>query len=190
MQIQSFDLFPTLVMCFDLSNHPATERVLSLMKTSTKVNHVLVENGSSTYDSNTMSKFLSNPILTDFRTSIEECIKDYCTVTGIKTTKITNSWINEMGKGGKVIQHRHEMSAISGAYYPIWDNENANLIFKNPMQIYKMAELHQTETFYNANEIEIQGKQGQLILFPSYLEHYTKENQSTQRFVMSFNSVC
>jgi uncharacterized protein (TIGR02466 family) len=190
MRIESFDVFPTLIMCFDLSDHPAKERVLTLMQNSKKGWHKLVEGGSSTYDTSIVSKFLSNTLITDFRATIEECVGDFCETAGIKKPKITNSWVNEMGPGSRVTRHRHELSAVSGAYYPTWNEANANLTFKNPLSIYKMAELHEGETMYNTSDIEIPGAAGKLILFPSFLEHYTNENQSSNRLVMSFNTAC
>ena len=38
------------------------------------------------------------------------------------------------------------------------------------------------------NEIEVKCEQGILYLFPSWLEHYTRENQTNERITLSFNT--
>jgi uncharacterized protein (TIGR02466 family) len=183
------NLFPTLIMTFDLSGHPANSRLLDLITNTKTVNHALVGNGTSTYNEKTKNSFLSNPIINDFTSTIQDCINQYTAQSGIQNCSIKNSWFNIMNENGQTILHRHEFSTISGAYYPVWDDENCNLIFRSPIAQCKMAEMSNgSQTIYNMNENEIPGGPGKLILFPSYLEHYTKQNKSKNRIVVSFNA--
>ena len=45
-----------------------------------------------------------------------------------------------------------------------------------------------TVSLLNQNEIEVKCEQGILYLFPSWLEHYTRENQTNERITLSFNT--
>ena len=51
-----------------------------------------------------------------------------------------------------------------------------------------MFEYSAEETKYNANLMEIPCEQGSLILFPSWLEHYTEDNTTENRVTVSFNT--
>lgn len=188
MNYNSYNLFPTLIQVFDLKDHPASKRVLDLMNNTETNWHALVQDGESSYNERTKNKFLSNPAISDFATTIQECVDTFTQEAGIERCIVTNSWINKMKKGSRVNLHRHEHSAVSGAYYPTWGFDNAPLIFRNPVAPYKMAELASDSTAYNDLEQEVPGGFGRLILFPSYLEHYTKENNSDERLVLSFNA--
>jgi len=190
MNYQAYDVFPTLITVFDLKDHPANKRVFDLMKNTQIKNHALVSNnGESSYAEETPNRFLSNPLIKDFNETIQQCVNIYTEQSGLTNCTIKNSWFNKMGKGGRIILHRHEFSTVSGAYYPVWNEKNCNLRFRNPIAPYKMAELSSpTMTPYNDMEQEVPGAEGRLILFPSWLEHYTLENESDERWVVSFNA--
>lgn len=188
MEHNSYNLFPTLVQIHDLKDHPASHRVLELMRNTETNWHALVQDGESSYNERTTNRFLSNPAIADFATTLQECVDKFTQEAGIQKCVIKNSWFNRMKKGSRVNLHRHEYSAVSGAYYPTWDFDSAPLIFRNPTAPYKMAELATESTIYNDLEQEIPGAFGRLILFPSYLEHYTRTNESEDRLVLSFNA--
>jgi len=185
-----YNVFPTLIMTFDLSSHPANQRLIDLIEKTPSATHALVGNGTSTYKESTGNTFLKNPTIIDFTSTLQDCVNQFTEQAGLQRCKIINSWFNKMGKGGQTIIHRHEFSTISGAYYPIWDKDCCNLRFRSPVAQCKMAEMSSGQnTIYNTNEQEIQGEAGKLILFPSYLEHYTPKNNSDNRWVVSFNAL-
>ena len=51
-----------------------------------------------------------------------------------------------------------------------------------------MSEIHAKATEYTADEMEFDVRTGFLILFPSWLYHYTKPNPTEKRITMSFNT--
>lgn len=188
MNYNSYNLFPTLLMVFDLKDHPSSQRVLDLMNNSSTNWHALVQGGESSYNERTRNNFLSNPAINDFAVTLQECVDKFTEEAGISKCIIKNSWFNRMGKGSRVNLHRHEYSAVSGAYYPTWHFDSAPLLFRSPVAPYKMAEISSHPTVYNDLEQEVPGGTGRLVLFPSYLEHYTRENNSDNRLVLSFNA--
>ena len=54
--------------------------------------------------------------------------------------------------------------------------------------MYRMSEILIEEDLYNCYNQEVPCTQGQLILFPSWLEHYTNDNETDNRITVSFNT--
>ena len=83
--------------------------------------------------------------------------------------------MNRVGKGGAVKSHRHEVSVLSGAFYPIADKGSTPLVFKSPLHPYKMSEPTDGagSTQFAVENYNVTAETGKLILFPSWLEHFT-----------------
>ncbi len=182
------ELFPTVVMRYDLNDFAYYNRMVDVVN-KTKTNwHAIMKNSESTYDESTGIRWLDKLGLAEFKQALEACVQDYCLTYGLPELQIRNSWMNRVGKGGAVKAHRHEVSVLSGAFYPIVDKGSTPLIFKSPLHPYKMFEYSAEETKYNANLMEIPCEQGSLILFPSWIEHYTEDNTTENRVTVSFNT--
>ena len=52
-----------------------------------------------------------------------------------------------------------------------------------------MHEFFVQNTEYNVKNVEVPCEQGALYLFPSWLEHYTNQNQTDKRITISFNTM-
>ena len=185
---QVHQLFPTVVMRFDLTTHPHYDRMLDVVNKTKTEWHAIMKNSESTYNEATPNRWLDKLGLEEFKKTIQDCIQEYCAEYGLPPLAIGNSWMNRVGVGGAVRPHRHEVSVLSGAFYPVADEGSAPLIFKNPLSVYKMYEYASDETFYNAAMMETPCEQGTLVLFPSWLEHYTNDNTTENRVTVSFNT--
>ena len=172
------ELFPTVIMRYDLNNHPHYSRMLDIVNKTKTEWHAIMKNSESTYNESTPNRWLDKMGLEPIKATIEDCIQDYCLEYGLPRLAIGNSWMNRVGKGGAVKPHRHEVSVLSGAFYPIADKGSTPLVFKSPLHPYKMYEYTAQETSYNATLMETPCEQGTLVLFPSWLEHYTEENDT------------
>ena len=181
-------LFPTVIMRYDLNNHPHYSRMLDIVNKTKTEWHAIMKNSESTYNESTPNRWLDKMGLEPIKATIEDCIQDYCLEYGLPQLAIGNSWMNRVGKGGAVRPHRHEVSVLSGAFYPIADKGSTPLVFKSPLHPYKMYEYTAQETSYNATLMETPCEQGTLVLFPSWLEHYTEENDTENRVTISFNT--
>lgn len=182
-------LFPTTIMRYDLTSHPHYSRMLDVVNKTKTEWHAIMKNSESTYNEGTSNRWLDKLGLAEFKSTLQDCINDYCETYGLPKLVIGNSWMNRVGKDGAVKAHRHEVSVLSGAFYPIADKGSTPLIFKNPLQVYKMYEYAAQETFYNAAMMETPCEQGTLVLFPSWLEHYTNDNTTDNRVTVSFNTM-
>jgi hypothetical protein len=181
-------LFPTVVMRYDLNDFAYYDRMIGIVNKTKTEWHAIMKDAESSYDESTGNRWLDKLGLEQFKIELEACIQDYCLTYGLPQLRITNSWMNRVGKGGAVKAHRHEVSVLSGAFYPIADKGSAPLTFKSPLQVYKMFEYAAEETHYNAALMETPCEQGSLVLFPSWLEHFTEENTTDNRITISFNT--
>ena len=183
-----YGLFPTLVATYNLLDHPAYSKIVTEVNKTVTSQHSIMKDSESTYDESAGNNWLDKSYLSDFRQQIQDCVDHYASEYKLKQCFIKNSWMNRVGKGGSVRAHRHEGSVISGAFYPVADEGSCPLVFKSPISMYRMSEILLTEDLYNCYNQEIPCEQGQLILFPSWLEHYTDDNKTDNRITISFNT--
>ena len=103
--------------------------------------------------------------------------------------KIEGMWSIINKKGSFNIQHNHPNAYLSSAYYVKHPEKSGSIKFFDPREqksirypkIKKYGEL-------SAATVEIAPKEGDLLIFPSYLYHAVTENLSEQdRIIISFN---
>jgi uncharacterized protein (TIGR02466 family) len=100
---------------------------------------------------------------------------------------ITESWAHVTRPGGYHGPHRHPWSTWSGIFYVYADDEKvANNTFLNHFNMPRVAGYEFFE-----EEMQIEFKEGSLVIFPSTMLHYAKPYLGKdKRIVISFNSVC
>ena len=179
------NVFPTLVGTFEL-NDVDNEILMNKMDMSGNVKHGLIENGVSSYVGGE-DCFLTRLNVVDLKEQILFHLNEYCFQSGIAPNLIINSWANVLEQKGLVKRHRHEKSIISGAYYP--QDSDANLILENPNTIFQMTQTNINESIYNTEKILIKPKAGLLVMWPSYIFHYTESNDKEKRYTVSFNTL-
>lgn len=179
------NLFPTPIMLVDMSDIACKQRLLEILDNEETQPHELVENGQSNFG---FSQILFHPELEELKNAIEHNLNRYTKNLGVQPVMIANNWFNIMNKGSKVVRHRHEGSVISGAYYPRAPEGSTKLHFVNPLIPYRMTEIYSYETPYSRFEQNVDCMEDLMILFPSWLEHYTEINDTENRTVISFNT--
>tara|TARA_B100001559_G_scaffold138720_1_gene116540 strand:+ start:359 stop:925 length:567 start_codon:yes stop_codon:yes gene_type:complete len=161
---------------FNLSKY--NEQCLEAIDESIAGDYHLVS-GLSSYEVD--KQFLFKEELKPLMIKIQECVNEYVRPhEKLEASVISSSWFNILGKGHKVDRHRHveswndrEGSVVSGAYYPYVDSDSAPLIF----------------TFLDGKTVTMPCSSGSLVIFPSWLDHHTLENQTNRRITVSFNTV-
>ena len=110
-----------------------------------------------------------------------------------ETVQVTDSWFNVSNTGGLQHQHYHANSYISGVYYVNFDAEKGHCSTsftkdeRRFMPNSSTLQLLKTKyTEFNQNDV-VYAKEGELILFPSYITHGYKENQGDNRVTISMN---
>lgn len=113
---------------------------------------------------------------------------------GAKIT-ITSAWANLHTTGQVTGEHSHcggsFKSHLSAAYYFKKPPCSGNIMFTDPLEyIHKMSPVHQYDETNGKMYQEIQADQFDLLLFPSWLKHQTKPNNSSEdRIAISVNFV-
>ena len=185
--MKKFDLFPTPIMEFDFSSHLDISKILDIIgEDFQSPPHSLVKNGYSSF--HLVQPILKSPLLTDLKNDFQKCVDHYSINLDIKESIITDSWFNIIHSKGKIEPHNHGASVISGAFYPLLEEDTCNLYFKSPLYTsLNFRPLKGDRSHFQA-DYNLPIKQNHLYLFPGWLEHYTEENRGDKRIVISFNT--
>lgn len=106
-----------------------------------------------------------------------------------KRLKLEDSWFNFYEKDHFQYAHSHvgtltSEPCLSGVYFHSTNGKDGDLVFNNVNNQYINSPLH--EPFY-----PISPKEGDLIIFPSYLVHHVNPNLTEHlRISISFNITC
>lgn len=182
-------IFPIRIDVHDLSQEPDWQNLKDLIRQSEKNirPHGLVSDAGSSYNT-AMTPILSHFSIRRLRAKLDYLVKEMAQDLQLAPVQITNSWFNIMGQGHSVKPHRHELSVISGALYVEAPEGSVGLSFHSPLAQCRMAEMLLGSNEFNENLHTMECKEGQLILFPSWLEHSSNPNKSDRRVVVSFNT--
>ena len=113
-----------------------------------------------------------------------------------KIFQITTSWINKTDKSEYIDKHSHPNSIISGVYYISTTPKCAPIIFSKPhlysnitFQNIQLAYSGENKNQYNTDYYGINPLPGELLMFPSWLEHEVIEQGSEhKRISLAFNT--
>jgi uncharacterized protein (TIGR02466 family) len=123
----------------------------------------------------------------EFLNVISGALKDYITdfVQQEYDAIITNAWMTRMQQHEYCHIHSHsgyDGAHISGAYYYKAEPEDACLFFETPLAAGPYTPIGNNST------VKIQPAVGQLLLFPSWLQHgVTTQNHDRDRVSVSFH---
>lgn len=135
---------------------------------------------------------LRHKTMTKLRDFIESSISDYFSkVYNPKhkvNLRITQSWCNYTEPGQYHHRHAHPNSFISGVFYPQANRETDKIYFYKPgFQQIKLSP--ENWNIWNSDSWWFDVGVGDLLLFPSHLEHMVEPVQGDQtRISMSFNT--
>jgi uncharacterized protein (TIGR02466 family) len=183
------DIFPTRISRWDLSGHSQLALARQVAQNIAKEPHGLIDGGASSYATGLAASFLRKPMLQNLTQEIYRCLNLHAESVGLPTINIGHSWVNIMQPGQRVDRHNHALSVLSGAFYLSAPKGSCGLRFHSPVAGMRMLEFIKNDganTTTNIHYTECQ--EGELIIFPSWLEHSTDINQAEDRIVVSFNT--
>lgn len=200
-EIKHYELFPITLASFtydgarQINTH--IRHIISSSK-NYKTNNKISENLEHYYNTSNENLLLkySNYFLRFNKFLKASCLYYINEILGYKTqdVAITSSWINVANKGASQVIHHHSNSFVSGTYYVNFEEEHAPIAFENPRNSDYVTHsiINQKiskPTSYNAKNFFIQPKMGELILWPSWMNHGYFDNQIENRISISFNVV-
>jgi uncharacterized protein (TIGR02466 family) len=109
---------------------------------------------------------------------------------GARALVMTDCWVNIMGRGAVHGQHLHPLSTVSGVYYVAVPAGAPGLKFEDPRLERFMAAPPRVRGPRRDNRawITIPARNGQLVLFESWLRHEVPTNRDArERVSISFN---
>jgi uncharacterized protein (TIGR02466 family) len=140
-----------------------------------------------------------NEHIIDLFSKVNQCVYEISRIMGIRKNKLelSNFWININSKKDYNLPHTHFGGIISGVFYIKVPENSGDLIFINRNdEIVKsyltfsnlIGGIDYDYTQFTSELWKIQPKENNLILFPSWLEHYVQSNSSDEdRISISFN---
>ena len=204
MKIYQHDLFPVPVMYVEQflpSDFADTilQYILSLKDQIHTRHGALYGDAVSLHESNIKKNIFdlineNVPHGIQLQDNIKEITSMYATTIGHPGVVIDNSWFNIQNKNSLLKKHTHinpnKVSIVSGALYINTNQDSPPICFENPnpsMPLFVTSK--ELNTKYNNSFYEFEPDIGDLILFPSWLPHYTVlPNKTSNRVVISFNA--
>lgn len=116
-------------------------------------------------------------------------VNSYSESHGLPPMFITNSWFNIQNEGSVLEQHTHPNSSVSCALYINVDENSSSFVCENPNPYMWNTFFYDKNKKYSTRYVYFNPKIGDLILFPSWLKHGSKQiqNKTHNRVVISFN---
>ena len=101
---------------------------------------------------------------------------------------ITQSWANYNQKGQTHPIHHHPNSIVSAVFYVTPDN--TPLTMQRPIEnIFQLRFNYKKMNEWNCNECSISASSGQIVIFPSKIQHYVEKNTNkTERVSIAMNT--
>ena len=105
---------------------------------------------------------------------------------------ISEAWININNRGGFNRSHHHPGSLFSCVYYVKGGANKGEIAFNNPIEAHAYTipdALVDKHNAFTANDLFIPPVTGELLIFPSWLMHYVKPNETDEdRISIALNS--
>jgi uncharacterized protein (TIGR02466 family) len=171
----------------NLNNKKLLRYILTLKKQS-KGRNKSNPTGWQSFDLN-----LTQPIFSKLNKEITEYFLQYINQILLKNNfKISNMWANVNGYKDYNLMHYHPNAVVSGVYYLKVPENSGNIFFVNPAsQLIETSwdECIERYTTQNSPFVKVNPIEGQLILFPSWLQHGVEPNlnKKQNRVSLSFN---
>jgi uncharacterized protein (TIGR02466 family) len=205
-KVQTIRLFPTLIHLEDLKlgrapglgsvHRRLVDECLAFRELDTpgkRWSRRNYFNGYTSYGSRTDLPERS-PTFQKLRTVIDRSVARYCRALELDLRggrlEMSSCWINIMGVGTQHSFHIHPLSTISGTYYLQVPPGAGSFKIEDPRLGFLMASPPRKANAKRDNQrfIELQPREGQLLLFESWLKHEVPANRSDEeRISVSFN---
>jgi uncharacterized protein (TIGR02466 family) len=101
-------------------------------------------------------------------------------------------WANRYTPGSFIDYHNHAPIHMTATFILQRGEGAGNIVFENPLETLLKHQPYEVnaENFYNLFEEEIEGEPGDLVIFPGYLKHKTRPNNSSIDRIMLGANVC
>jgi uncharacterized protein (TIGR02466 family) len=109
-----------------------------------------------------------------------------------KKVILNNMWVNVNEKNNFNLSHYHPISFFSAVYYVKFPKNSGKIVFENVNPLHAWFINNNSVEHFNhftSNDWKLTPKEGDLVIFPSWLKHYVEVNESDEtRISISFNT--
>ena len=109
-----------------------------------------------------------------------------------KKVILNNMWVNVNEKNNFNLSHDHPISFFSAVYYVKVPKNSGRIVFENVNPLHAWCVNNNSVEHFNhftSNVWKLTPKEGDLVIFPSWLKHYVEANESDEtRISISFNT--
>ena len=100
-------------------------------------------------------------------------------------------WLNRNGPGDYNRAHIHSHAIFSGVYYVKVPPQSGNIELYDPIRERAMMNIPVKQAVQRTGQtLEVEGEEGKLLIFPSWLQHAVQANRSDEdRVSLSFNMI-
>ena len=173
------DLFPSTVLRFRHEDSDIETELDNVISEVQEKEQLVLHFGDDPSKQDHWRDFLCSYELPNLESYMAECINHYI---GHTNWKIPESWLNIYPKDSNQNQHMHPGFELSGCYYHKTSPEQGLINFHSPLVQARM------DCYGTYKEMAVETFPNTLILFPSWLEHSTTQNQSLdQKYSIGFN---
>ena len=179
---QTFEIFPTKIYRDYLDRRITNEELEEVIKLGQETH----DNFGNLITNN--HNILDNKKFIDIKNFIQRNLNEYIEKVIQPKSKvsifITESWLNYNRTNEFHHLHYHKNSYLSGVFY-INTLKDDNIVLVDSQPKYCL----EIESEYSTDQWNLPVKQGQLILFPSFLYHEVEKNREREtRVSLSFNT--
>jgi uncharacterized protein (TIGR02466 family) len=180
-------LFPTPVMFGEMGRAYTKEELAFFKQQQSKT----VKNNGNVNTSDTY--ILNQPVMADIKKVLDEYVTEY--YTNIMCVKdkvkpyITQSWINYTKPGEYHHRHAHPNSLVSGVLYLDSNKDKDKIMFYSSDAYKRIKPDIATWNLYNSESWWFPVGTGDLVMFPSELQHMVEQKQGKNlRTSLAFNT--
>lgn len=130
------------------------------------------------------------PLTKKLKQAVSCIIEDHY-LWAVEGFRINQMWANSFERNQWILRHTHPNSHLSGIFYIDANIESGGTIFLNPNQVINHIDIQNKSdaaSFSWAKSVTVAATRHRLILFPSYLDHFSEPNRTDRaRITISFN---
>jgi uncharacterized protein (TIGR02466 family) len=164
----AYEIFPTVVGEYDIE-------------------HTIDDHGATYVATNNHTRQSIDFQDTELENKLIKCVEEYSKSIGNTEMPFTCTqiWINRFSMNGHIHPHYHSNSMFSCVYYYETTNLSGGTVFENPLPYATdMLQIPKTSArYHNATKFSIGCQKGKVLVFPSWLRHYSEFNSSSEERV-------
>jgi uncharacterized protein (TIGR02466 family) len=188
--VDRFEFFPTLIWKFQVDPE---ERLGLNVDLGTEITRLVGDRSTPPAGGTwpTDQNLHENPVFAPLAHMIRDAALNVLSDLDIENQDIavTGCWANVNPPGAQHIRHNHPNNFLSGSYYVTAGAGGDRIKFSDPRgQTSVMAPPTHNHNRFNSNNVMMPVAEGDLVMFPSWLDHEVPINQSNaDRVSIAFN---